>query len=125
MLRVLGSRIVVEIMKEEVRKSSLTVVQGHKEPRSEGIVTSVGPGTRLQDGTLIPVDVQVGDHVIYSRMAGVPFKAGNKELLVINERDVIAVMTEDEAEDNYGSLNHLIEEEVKANNEALDALAKR
>lgn len=125
MLRVLGSRIVVEIMKEEVRKSSLTVVQGHKEPRSEGIVTSVGPGTRLQDGTLIPVDVQVGDHVIYSRMAGVPFKAGDKELLVINERDVIAVMTEDEPSDSDIPLNKMVEEEMKANGEALGALAKR
>ena len=53
---------------------------------------AVGKGTRLQDGSLIPVDVNVGDHVIYSRMAGVPLKYEGKELLVINERDIIGIV---------------------------------
>lgn len=92
MIRVLGSRIVVEVEQETASKSKLIIVQDNKEPKCEGKVIGVGPGTRLQDGTLIPVDVAVGEHIIYSRMAGVPLKYDGKELLVINERDVIGVV---------------------------------
>lgn len=92
MIRVLGSRIVVEVLQEDKPKSSLIIVQDNKEPKCEGKVIGVGPGTRLQDGTLIPVDVSIGEHVIYSRMAGVPLKWEGKDFLVINERDVIGVV---------------------------------
>lgn len=92
MIRVLGSRIVVAVEKDDKPKSSLIIVQDNKEPKCEGKVIAVGKGTRLQDGTLVPVDVEVGDHVIYSRMAGVPLQYENQELLVINERDVIGIV---------------------------------
>lgn len=92
MIRVLGSRLVVEVHPQDKPKTSLTIVQDNKEPKSEGTVLAVGKGTRLQDGSLIPVDVQVGDHVIYSRMAGVPLRYEGKELLVINERDIIGIV---------------------------------
>lgn len=92
MIRVLGSRIVVAVEADDKPKSSLIIVQDNKEPKCEGKVVSVGKGTRLQDGTLIPVDVAVGDHVLYSRMAGVPLKYENQEFLVINERDVIGIV---------------------------------
>ena len=92
MIRVLGSRIVIAVEPDDKPKSSLIIVADTKEPKCEGKVVSVGKGTRLQDGTLIPVDVEVGDHVIYSRMAGVPLQYEGEELLVINERDVIGIV---------------------------------
>lgn len=92
MIRVLGSRIVVEVEADDKPKSSLIIVADNKEPKCEGKVVAVGKGTRLVDGTLIPVDVELGDHVIYSRMAGVPLQYEGQELLVINERDVIGIV---------------------------------
>lgn len=93
-LRVLGARLIVKLDKEEERKSAIIIVNDQKEPKCEGKVVAVGEGTRLQDGTLIPVAVNVGEHVIVSKMAGAPLQHGDDDLLVINERDIIAVVEE-------------------------------
>ena len=97
MIRVLGSRVIIELDKEVKNESKLIIVQDNKEPKCEGTVVAVGKGTRLQDGTLIPVDVEIGEHVIISRMAGAPLIYDGRGLLVINERDIIGIVEKEEA----------------------------
>lgn len=92
-VRVLGARAVIKIEAEsDVTSSGLIIVQDHKEPKFEGIVVATGTGARLETGLTMPMEIEPGDRVIYSRMAGVPIKHNDEEMLVINERDIIAVI---------------------------------
>jgi chaperonin GroES len=92
-IKVLGARVVIELEEESDKtESGLILVQDHKEPKFEGRVVSTGDGARLENGNTMPMDVQPGDRVIYSRMAGVPIEHDGKKFLVINERDIIAVI---------------------------------
>lgn len=92
-IKVLGARIVVKIEEESDKTASgLFIVQDHKEPKFEGEVVATGGGARLENGNTMPMDVAVGDRIIYSRMAGVPVTYNGEKLLVINERDVIAII---------------------------------
>lgn len=93
-LKVLGARLVVKIEKEEDQTpSGLIIVQDHKEPKYEGDVVATGTGVRLETGVQMPMEVAPGDRVLYSRMAGVPIQYNDEDLLVINERDVIAIIS--------------------------------
>lgn len=93
-IKVLGARIVVKVEEEtNVRASGLIVMSDAVEPKFQGIVVATGDGARLDDGTRMPMDISVGDNAIYSRMAGVPLSIDGENLLVINERDVIAVIS--------------------------------
>ena len=92
-LKVLGARVVIKIEKEDDKTpSGLIVVQDNKEPKFEGTVVATGNGARLETGVTMPMEVEPGDHVIYSRMAGVPVQYEGEDFLVINERDIIAVV---------------------------------
>lgn len=91
-IKVIGARVVIRIDKEEEKPSGLLIISSHKEPKFEGKVVAVGTGSRLENGTQMPMEITPGDQVIYSRMAGVPVNLNGEELLVINERDVIAII---------------------------------
>jgi chaperonin GroES len=92
-IKVLGARVVIKIEKESDKtESGLFIVQDVKEPKFEGIVVATGTGARLETGVAMPMDVQPGDRVIYSRMAGVPINFKGEDFLVINERDIIAII---------------------------------
>lgn len=91
-IRVLGARVVVKLEMEEETPSGIVLPTNAKEPKYEGIVVATGDGARLENGLLMPMDVKPGDRVIYSRLAGVPITYNGEELLVINERDIIAII---------------------------------
>jgi chaperonin GroES len=96
-LTVLGARLIVKpTPPEEVTKSGIIIAHNAQEPKYEGTVVVTGPGARLDNGVKMPMEVEVGQKVIYSRLAGVPINVeigGKKEdLLVINERDIIAII---------------------------------
>jgi chaperonin GroES len=94
-LQPLEDRIVVKPGEaEETTVSGLVIPDTAKEKPQQGEVLAVGPGRRSdQTGELIPVDVKVGDVVVYSKYGGTEISEGGEDLLILNARDVLAVVT--------------------------------
>jgi len=91
-LKPLEDRIVVKPSEEEQTTSSgIVIPDTAKEKPQEGTVVAVGPG-RFEDGVRVPLDVSVGDKVIYSKYGGTEVKVGGDEYLVLSARDVLAVV---------------------------------
>ena len=88
----LGERVVVKpTEREETTSSGLFLPDTAREKPQEGAVVAVGPGRSTEDGKgRIPMDVQVGDLVIYSKFAGTEYKEGDDEYLILRESDVLA-----------------------------------
>jgi len=92
-LKPLGSRIVVEpIEQEDVTASGIVLPETAKEKPQKGKVLSMGPGDRDEDGKRIPMDVKVGDTVLYAKYSGTEIKIESKKLLIIKESDVLAIV---------------------------------
>jgi chaperonin GroES len=90
-LKPLEDRIVVKPSEEEeTTASGLVIPDTAKERPQEGQVVAVGPG-RFEDGARIPMDVKVGDKVIYSKYGGTEVKIDGTEYLILSARDVLAV----------------------------------
>jgi chaperonin GroES len=91
-LHPLGDRVVVKPKEDlEVRKSGLVIPDTAKEKPQLGEVLAVGPG-EYQDGKRIPLDVKVGDKVVYSKYGGTEVKLENEEYLILSSRDLLAVV---------------------------------
>ena len=90
----LGSRVVIKALeREEMTKSGIVLPDTAKEKPQEGKVLSVGPGDRHPDtGARIPVELKVGDRVLFQKYAGTEFKLDEEELLILSEKDVLAVI---------------------------------
>jgi chaperonin GroES len=89
-LKPLEDRIVVKPGdEEETTVSGIVIPDTAKEKPQEGTVVAVGPG-RFEDGTRVPLDVSVGDKVIYSKYGGTEVKVEGEEYLVLSARDVLA-----------------------------------
>jgi chaperonin GroES len=88
----LGDRIVVKVVEvvEEKTKSGLYVPDTAKEKPQEADVLAVGPGALTDDGKRLPIDVAVGDKVIFSKYAGTEVKIDGEEYLVLSSRDILA-----------------------------------
>jgi chaperonin GroES len=93
-LKPLGSRVVVKALeREEMTKSGIVLPDTAKEKPQEGKVLSVGPGDRHPDtGQRIPVELKEGDRVLFQKYAGTEFKLNDEELLILSEKDVLAVI---------------------------------
>ena len=94
-LQPLDDRIVVRPNEsEETTASGLVIPDSAKEKPQQGEVLAVGPGRRAeQSGELIPLDVQVGDKVVYSKYGGTEIAVDGEDLLILNSRDVLAKLT--------------------------------
>ncbi len=94
-LKPLGDRLVVEHV-EQAEKSSggVFLPDTAKEKPQEGKVLAVGSGRTLDNGTKLAMDVKVGDRVIYSKYSGSEVKIEGKELLIVSEKDVLAIYTD-------------------------------
>jgi chaperonin GroES len=91
-LQPLEDRIVVKPSEgEEMTASGLVIPDTAKEKPQEGEVLAVGPG-RFEDGNRVPLDVKVGDKVIYSKYGGTEVKLSGEELLILSARDVLAIV---------------------------------
>ncbi len=87
----LGDRVVVKpSTKEEVTKGGIVIPDTAKEKPQEGKVMAVGPGRMTEDGKRIPMDVKVGDIVIYAKYGGTEIKEGDEELIILRESDILA-----------------------------------
>ncbi len=92
-IKPLEDRIVVRPLEaEQTTASGLVIPDTAKEKPQEGQVVAVGPGRVGDSGERLPVDVSEGDVVIYSKFGGTEVKVGGDELLVLNARDVLAVI---------------------------------
>lgn len=87
----LGERIVIKPMEQEDQtKGGIYLPDTAKEKPQEGEVVAVGSGRVTDDGTNIPMELSVGDRVIYSKYAGTEYKDGDDEYLIMRESDVLA-----------------------------------
>ena len=92
-LKPLEDRIVVEPLEaEQVTASGLVIPDTAKEKPQEGKVLAVGPGRFDDKGSRVPVDVKVGDVVLYSKYGGTEVKYSGQEYLVLSARDVLAII---------------------------------
>ena len=92
-IKPLEDRIVVRPLEaEQVTASGLVIQDTAKEKPQEAEVIAVGPGRFNDDGDRIPVDIKVGDKVIFSKYGGTELKYGGKEYLVLSARDVLAII---------------------------------
>ena len=93
-LKPLGSRVVVKALeREEITKSGIVLPDTAKEKPQEGKVLAVGPGDRHPDtGQRIPVELKEGDRVLFQKYAGTEFKLEGEELLILSEKDVLAIV---------------------------------
>ncbi|GAA1452901.1 co-chaperone GroES [Nesterenkonia lacusekhoensis] len=92
-IKPLEDRIVVRPLEaEQTTASGLVIPDTAKEKPQEGEVVAVGPGRVGDSGDRLPVDVSEGDVVIYSKFGGTEVKVGGDEFLVLNARDVLAVI---------------------------------
>ena len=91
-LRPLEDRIVVRPTEaEETTVSGIVIPDTAKEKPQQGEVLAVGPGRRSDTGDIIPLDVKVGDIVVYSKYGGTEITVDAEDLLILNGRDVLAV----------------------------------
>ena len=92
-IKPLEDRIVVKAVEaEQTTASGLVIPDTAKEKPQEGEVLFVGPGRVDDSGNRIPVDVSVGDTVVFSKYGGTEVKYGGEELLILSARDVLAVV---------------------------------
>ena len=92
-IKPLEDRIVVKSVEaEQTTASGLVIPDTAKEKPQEGEVLAVGPGRIDDKGNRVPLDVQVGDRVIYSKYGGTEIKHGGQEYLILSARDILAIV---------------------------------
>lgn len=92
-LRPLGDRVWIEpIEREETTASGIVLPETAKEKPQEGKVLAVGPGTRNDKGERAPLDVKVGDRVLFAKYAGTEFKQNGTKYLIMRESDILAII---------------------------------
>jgi chaperonin GroES len=77
------------IVQEEVLSSGIVIPDTAKEKPNQGEVIAVGPGRRDEDGKIIPMEIKVGDRVLYAKYTGQEIKVENEELIVLKETDLL------------------------------------
>ena len=93
--RPLHDRVVVRrIDADEKSSGGIIIPDTAKEKPSQGEITAVGPGGRDEAGTLIPIDLKVGDHVLFGKWSGTEVKIEDVELLIMKESDIMGVLDE-------------------------------
>lgn len=93
-LQPLGDRVLVRpIAKEEKTKSGIYLPDTAKEKPQEGEIIAVGPGKFDETGKRIPMDLKVGDKVIYAKYGGTEIKVDDEEMMILRESDILAKKT--------------------------------
>lgn len=92
-LKPLGDRVVVEAVEQaQTTAGGVILPDTAKEKPQEGLIIAVGPGRKTDKGDVIPVDLKVGDKVIYSKYSGSEIKIEGTEYLIVSEKDVLAIV---------------------------------
>ena len=91
--RPLHDRVVVKrIDAEEKTKGGIIIPDTAREKPQEGEVVAVGPGARDETGKLVPLDLKVGDRVLFGKWSGTEVKIGGQDLLIMKESDIMGVV---------------------------------
>ncbi|MCK5490973.1 MAG: co-chaperone GroES [Candidatus Pacebacteria bacterium] len=95
-LRPLGNKVILEaVSKEETTKSGIIIPDTvDKEKPEQAKVLAVGPGRAQKDGSRVPMDVKVGDTVLFSKYSPTEIKLDDKEYLVVSDEDIMAIIEE-------------------------------
>jgi len=92
-LEPLGDRVIVKPTEQkEVKKGGIIIPDTAKEKPQEGEVIAVGPGKKTEDGKILPMNVKVGDKVLYGKYSGTEIKIDDVEHLILNEDDIYAII---------------------------------
>ena len=92
MLKPLSDRIIVRPTEaEEITKGGIVLPDSAQEKPREGEVIAAGPGKVLESGTLVPMEVKVGDKVMYSKYGGTEVKVGADEYVILRQDDILAI----------------------------------
>ena len=93
-LRPLADRVIVEpLERDETTAGGILLPETAKEKPQEGKILAVGPGRWDEDGKKrLPLEVAIGDRVVYAKYSGTEIKLGDKKLLILGEKDILAVM---------------------------------
>jgi chaperonin GroES len=92
-LKPLGDRMVVKpTPRDEMTKSGIVLPDTAKERPQEGTILAVGPGRTLDDGKREPIEVSVGQKILFQKYAGTEFKLDDDELLILSQKDILAVI---------------------------------
>lgn len=91
--RPLHDRVLVRrVEAEEKTAGGIIIPDSAKEKPAEGEIVAVGAGTRDEDGDRIPLDVQVGDRVLFGKWSGTEVKVGGEDLLIMKESDILGII---------------------------------
>lgn len=94
-LKPLGDRVVVEPMEQEEKTASgIILPETAKEKPQKGVIIAAGPGRYGEEDERVPMDVKVGDQVLYAKYAGTEVKINDKKLLILKESDILAIVEE-------------------------------
>ncbi len=92
-IRPVGDRVVVKpSQKEEVTKGGIVLPDTAKEKPQEGTVVAVGSGKLTDKGDRTPLEVKVGDRVLFAKYGGTEFKLEGDDMLVLRESDILAIL---------------------------------
>jgi chaperonin GroES len=91
--RPLHDRVVVKrVAEEEKTKGGIIIPDTAKEKPMEGEIVAVGPGARDEKGTLVPLDVKVGDRILFGKWSGTEVKLDGVDLLIMKESDIMGIL---------------------------------
>src|ERR1700681_1291894 len=94
-IRPLYDRVVVRrIEQKKTMQGGLYIPDSAKEKPQEGEVVAIGKGKRLEDGKLVPLDVQVGDRILFGKYSGSEIKLDGQEYLIMHEDDVLGILAD-------------------------------
>src|SRR5215210_5349044 len=94
-LRPMGDRVVIRpTAREETTRSGIVLPDTSKEKPQRGEVIAAGEGRLNDDGDRVEMDVKVGDIVLFAKYAGTEFKHDDEELLILSEKDILAIIEE-------------------------------
>lgn len=95
-MKVLGARLIVKEFKKESTKNGIIIPGRETESTNTGKVIAVGNGALLDSGERVPMEVKTGDVVVYTSFSGSPVKVKDETFLILNERDILVVLEEEE-----------------------------
>ncbi|MCY3559504.1 MAG: co-chaperone GroES [Chloroflexi bacterium] len=90
-LKPLNDRLVIKpLQQEQVLSSGIVIPDSAKEKPQQGEVIAVGPGKRDDAGARVPLDIELGDRILYKKYTGQEIQIDNEDLIVLEEREVLA-----------------------------------